>query len=182
MISHAMTRTVLTGLAATALAITTIAGTAGVASAADTNVTFQLAAGGLAVTAPASASLEGITTGGGSFSGKLGPVTVTDNRGAPVATWTVSVSSTDFTTGDEPAAGVVPASAVAYVAGVPTLTGATAAFVPAASPSLNATPAPIGVGTAVGSNTAQWNPALTFSIPQSAVAGTYTGTITHSVT
>lgn len=182
MISHAMTRTVLTGLAATALAITTIAGTAGVASAADTNVTFELGGGGLAIAAPASSSLKGITPGGGSFSGSLGPVTVTDNRGALVAKWTVSVSSTDFTTGAGTAAEVVPASAVAYVAGAPTLTGTSAIFVPAGSLSLSATPAQIGAGTAVGSNTAEWNPVLTFTIPQSAVAGTYTGTITHSVT
>jgi len=52
-------------------------------------------------------------------------------------------------------------------------------------------PAPLGTtppgltaysGTAlVGANTATWNPTLVVNIPAAAVAGTYTGTVTHSV-
>ena len=33
----------------------------------------------------------------------------------------------------------------------------------------------------VGDNTASWDPALSVAVPASAVAGTYTGTLTHSV-
>jgi hypothetical protein len=33
----------------------------------------------------------------------------------------------------------------------------------------------------VGNNTTTWNPTLIVTIPSTAVAGTYTGTVTHSV-
>jgi hypothetical protein len=33
----------------------------------------------------------------------------------------------------------------------------------------------------VGDNTASWNPTVAINVPASAVGGTYTGTLTHSV-
>jgi len=33
----------------------------------------------------------------------------------------------------------------------------------------------------VGNNTASWNPTVNVTIPSAAVAGDYTGTITHSI-
>jgi hypothetical protein len=36
-------------------------------------------------------------------------------------------------------------------------------------------------GSVVGNNSVSWNPTVTINIPSAAVAGTYSGTVTHSV-
>jgi hypothetical protein len=42
-------------------------------------------------------------------------------------------------------------------------------------------PLPVYTGVAVGNNSVTWNPTVLITLPAQAVAGKYTGTITHSV-
>jgi hypothetical protein len=69
---------------------------------------------------------------------------------------------------------VVP-QAVAYAA----TTGDTTVTILAQSLSVPRTAFTLTLG--VGDNSATWNPTLIVSVPASAVAGVYTGTVTHSV-
>lgn len=160
----------------------------GNASAAnDTTTTFTLTAGALGISVPASASLSSAAAGAASLTGQLGTVTVTDARGALVSTWTAGVSSTDFlntTTGGTTANEKVVKANVGYASGVGTAgLGQVGAMVPTGA----VTPVALGSAatgaswTGVGNNTVSWNPTLTFTLLPSQVAGTYSGTITHSV-
>ncbi len=118
--------------------------------------------------------------------GTIGPVTVTDLRGTLLGSWTAQVSSTDFTTGGGTANETIPKADAAYASGPATSTSGIGTFVPGQLTVLLAQPLTTQItaftATAlVGNNTVTWNPTLRVTIPNSAVAGTYTGTVTHSV-
>lgn len=154
------------------------------AHAADTTTTFTLAAGSLSISAPGTSTL-GAGAVGSAATAALGAVTVTDARGALTAAWTATAQSTDFTTGGGTAPETIAASNVSYWSGVVTPTGV-AVPVPGQPLALNAvaidtakTAASLTAGT--GNNTATWTPTLIVNVPAAAVAGTYTGTITHSM-
>jgi hypothetical protein len=156
------------------------------ARAADTTTTFTLAAGSLSISAPASSGLGSGSTGGGTLSAQLGTVTVTDSRGALLGTWTASVSSTDFTTGGATANETVGKGQVTYWSGAATASSGTAVFLPGQAAAVNAQALSVArtafsASAIVGNNSASWNPTVTVNVPAAAVAGTYTGTITHSV-
>lgn len=156
------------------------------ARAAATTTTFTLATGTLSISAPASSDLGTGSTGAGTLSAQLGGVTVTDNRGALLGTWTASVSSTDFTTGGATANETIAKGQVTYWSGLATATSGTAVFTPGQATALNAqalsaSRTAYGAASIVGNNSATWNPTLTVNVPAAAVAGTYTGTVTHSV-
>lgn len=175
-----MRMTITRGLVLATTAALVTAGTAGTAQAADTTTTFAVVAGSLSIGAPASASLGNVATGTASVQGVLGPVTVTDDRGALAATWSVAASSSDFTTGDATAAETVPKANVLYTPGLPTASSpTTGVFTPL--PNALGASTPVYTGTAVGNNSATWNPTIAITLPAQAVAGTYAGTITHSV-
>lgn len=95
------------------------------ARAADTTTTFSLAAGSLAISAPASRDLGSGPTGGGTVSAQLGTVTVTDDRGALAGAWTASVSSTDFTTGGATANETIGKAQITYWSGAATSSSGT---------------------------------------------------------
>jgi hypothetical protein len=156
------------------------------ARAADTTTTFSLAAGSLSISAPASRDLGSGSTGGGTVSAQLGTVTVTDNRGALVGTWTASVSSTDFTTGGATANETIAKGQVTYWSGTATASSGVAVFAPGQASAANAQALSVSrtafsATAIVGNNSASWNPTVTVNVPAAAVAGDYTGTITHSV-
>jgi hypothetical protein len=156
------------------------------AKGADTTTTFALAAGSLSISAPASKDLGTGSTGSGTVSAQLGTVTVTDTRGTLLGTWTASVSSTDFTTGGGTANETVGNGQVTYWSGTATASSGTGVFTPGQASALNAQTLGASrtayAGTAlVGNNSVSWNPTVTVNVPAAAVAGTYTGTITHSV-
>jgi hypothetical protein len=97
------------------------------------------------------------------------------------ATWTATVSSTDFTTGTATTEETVTAANVTYTSGVGLpLLGETGAFVPSAGLGLG-TPQTAGTWAGVGVNHVTWNPTFVFTLATNQVAGTYAGTITHSV-
>ena len=145
----------------------------------DTTVTFTVTSGELSMTAPVSANL-GSGAPGTTINGNLGAVTVTDDRALLSASWTTTASSTDWTTGGGTPAETIPATDVGYDPGSITTTGTiTATGTPI---TLSGTAAPVVAGTdGVGNNTASWNPALAVAVPAAAVGGTYTGTLTESV-
>lgn len=177
-----MTKHVLRALAVFGTATLAAGLAASPAGAADpqTTTTFTITGGALKISAPTSANLGSVGTGTLTISKKLGDVTVTDERGALTAKWTATVSSTDFTTGGGTAAETVPAANVLYTPGLPTAQSpVTGAFVPAVG--ALGLPVPVYTGVAVGNNSVTWNPDVTITLPAQAVAGTYTGTITHSV-
>jgi hypothetical protein len=149
------------------------------ATASDTTTTFSVDSGALTISTPISANL-GSGDPGTTITGALGAVTVTDSRALLTASWTVTVSSSDFTTGGGTPAETIPASDVGYDPGSITTTGTiTATGTPITLAGMSA---PVVTGSAgVGNNIASWNPSVAVAVPEAAVGGTYTGTITHSV-
>jgi hypothetical protein len=145
----------------------------------DTN-TITAPVGVLSITAPASASL-GSAAPGGTASGSLGIVQVTDERGG-VAGWTATTSATDFTTGGGTTAETIPAPDVQYLISGFTSTTGSATFTPTPVTDLSGTAQAVVTATNVnGDNSAAWNPVIQVSVPSGAVGGTYSAIITHSV-
>jgi hypothetical protein len=106
-------------------------------------------------------------------------VTVDDQRGANPAAWTATVSSTDFTAAGVPA---IPASAVTYTPGAEVSHTGDGTFTAATAGTLSSTPRDAYVhADGTGNNQLVWNPTFTVRVPNSAVATTYAGTVTHSV-
>lgn len=113
-------------------------------------------------------------------------MTVTDNRGAHVGTWTASVSSTDFTTGGATANETIAKGRITYWSGTATASSGVAVFLPgqvlaANAQALSVSRTAFSASAIVGNNSASWNPTVTVNVPAAAVAGDYAGTITHSV-
>jgi hypothetical protein len=172
----------LTALAALGATAPALAATTG-----STTVTFAVNAGALNITVPATANL-GSGAPGGTITGQLGTVTVSDQRGLLVAAWTATVTSSDFKTGGGTAAETIPAGNVTYWSGPATANTGLGVVVPGQATAAAAVPlsttAPVTAfskALGAGNNTTSWNPTLTVSVPAAAVAGTYTGTVTHSV-
>ncbi|MBV8690456.1 MAG: hypothetical protein JOZ37_03640 [Actinobacteria bacterium] len=153
----------------------------------DTGATFTLTGGTLSITVPSStANLGSVATGTATTGSTLGSTSVSDQRGALVASWTVSVTSTDFTTGAASANETVPKANVAYSSGLSTSSTGTGVFTPGVIPSLSASNVLPGAAWAgVSNNSAAWNPTVTVTLNNTngtaAVAGTYSGTIHQSV-
>src|SRR3954447_11117301 len=176
------TATVL--VAAAALALVGLGTTtANAATSGSTDATFTLVAGGINITVPASTvNLGSVNSPATSLTGLLGTVSVSDQRGAFPAAWTATVTTTPFTTGGGSGNETVAPASISYSSGLVTSTGL-GVFTP--------TPTAVAVGTGVagvaltlgtGNNTASWNPSITFALGASQVSGTYSGTITHSLT
>ena len=145
----------------------------------DTTVTFEVTVGELAMTAPATSDL-GPGVPGDTISHDLGQCRVTDNRALLNAAWTVTASATAFTTGEATPNETIPASDLAYNPGNIDHTGTIT--VTGTERSLSGTPQTVIAGTAgVGNNTATWDPGMVLSVPDAAVGGTYSGTLTQSV-
>jgi hypothetical protein len=146
---------------------------------ANTTVTFAVTSGALTITAPATANL-GSGAPGTDISGEVGTTTVTDDRALLSASWNATASATDFTTAGGTTPEIIPATDVDYAPGTVTTTGGITA-----TPhdiTLDHEPQLVVAGTAgVGNNTASWDPTLTVHVPAQAVVGTYTGTLTQSV-
>jgi hypothetical protein len=153
----------------------------------NTTVTFTVNSGALSISAPSSANL-GSGVPGGTITGTLGQVTVTDQRAAANASWTATVTSTDFTTGTGGPGEIIPASQVNYWSGPAVSTAGNGTFTPGQPTSASAQPlsntTPLTAFThsgGTGNNSAVWNPNLIVNVPGTAEGGLYTGTVTHSV-
>jgi large repetitive protein len=144
------------------------------------NVTVAVVAGPLSITVPATASL-GSAAPGGTLSAGLGTVQVTDDRGFG-AGWTATVSATGFATGTGTPAETIPAADAQYLISALTTTTGSATFTPVPAIQLGASPQPVVNATNVaGNTTVTWDPTIQVAVPAGAIGGTYTATITHSV-
>jgi hypothetical protein len=151
----------------------------------ETTTTFVIEAGTLTITVPDAVLIGDPTPPGGEISGAMGVITVNDERASPTPDWTASVIATDFTTGgaDDPGE-IVPVASITYTSGTVTPgAGQTGTCAGSAEAALDdTTPLPVVTHTGgTGNNTCSWNPTLTITLTNSNVAGTYTGTVTHSV-
>jgi hypothetical protein len=106
---------------------------------------------------------------------------VTDARAALTDTWTATVSSSDFTTGGASSAETIPAGDVTYDPGTVSTTGTITATPTAPILLAGTVQTAVAATGIVGNNTASWDPALSVAIPAGAVAGTYSGVVTQSV-
>ncbi|MCU1549911.1 MAG: Nucleoporin 62kDa-like protein [Glaciihabitans sp.] len=143
--------------------------------------TITVQGGVLSITVPVDAGSLGTlanTVGGGTITGSLGQVQVSDARGAPAGSgWVVSVISSAFT---PPAGPALAASAVAYTAGAIAKVG-TATFTANNPGNLTGVSPAITATGITGDNSATWNPTITVTVPGGTAAGVYSATITHSV-
>lgn len=151
------------------------------AMADDTATTFTLTGGSLTYSAPASAALGNSTSGDTSITGSLGAVSVTDDRGG-VSGWVVSGSSSVFKdtgVGADTTAGST-STAIAYTPGTVTKSGTSTIASPAAT-SITSSASVVSASQVSGNNAASWNPTLDVTLPATALAGAYSGTVTTSV-
>lgn len=169
----------------TAVLVTGAAGSvliaAAVASAApgDTTVTFINAGGSVAITVPGSASLSSTTAVvGGTATGNLGTVSISDTRIPAVSSWTVSASSTAFTGS---LGGTIANTAVSITAG--SVTGSAGlSFTQNATPHVLSSAQSVVVAAGSSTNaTASFNPTLSVTVGAASTPGTYTGTVTETV-
>jgi hypothetical protein len=146
-----------------------------------TSASITLVGGVLAITVPAAAGNLGAltnTVGGGTISGPLGEVQVSDARSAAAGSgWVASVISTAFT----PTAGpTIAASAVGYTAGAITKVGTATYTANNPGDLTGVIPAVTATGI-TGDNSATWNPTINVAVPGGMAAGVYTATIIHSL-
>jgi hypothetical protein len=148
-------------------------------------VAAQAEPGTLSIVAPAGVDLDAPVPGT-TETAAVGAVTVVDDRAEVAPGWIATVSATDLTTGSATGAETIPAAALAYASGPATATSGTATFTPG-QPTVDDA---VGLGDPVEAfrvedatdpTTATWSPTLLLSVPAAAVAGAYTGTLTHSV-
>jgi hypothetical protein len=149
------------------------------------NFTLTVALGALAITVPAAVSL-GNAAPSGSISAQLGTVQITDTRNSNPANWTVTVSATSFKTGGGTTPETIPTTAVSYwsggftaKSGLGTFTGGQITASDAVV--LSASRTAFTHTSGLLNNSASFNPTLIIAVPAAALAGTYTGTVTHSV-
>ena len=157
------------------------AGPASAATTGGTAATITVQGGTLSITVPTDAGSLGTLTNtvlGGTISGPLGQVQVSDARSAAAgAGWVATVISTAFT----PAAGpTVAASAVSYTAGPITKVGTATYAANDPGDMTGVSPAVTATGI-TGDNSATWIPTISVAVPGGMAAGVYSATITHSV-
>ena len=155
--------------------------TATAATTGTTTATVTITGGALAITVPSDAGSlgsESNTVAGSTISGQLGEVQVSDARSAAAGSgWVATAISTAFT---PPAGPTIGAANVGYDAGSITKVG-TATYT-ANNPAGLAGASPVVTATGItGDNSATWNPTINVAVPGGTLAGTYLGTITHSV-
>jgi alpha-tubulin suppressor-like RCC1 family protein len=160
----------------------TVTATSGTAPSAPVTVE---PAGFLSISVPSAAALPAAAPGT-TASAALGTVTVTDNRALGSASWTATVTGTAFITGSGTAQQTIPLTQVTYWSGPATATSGSGTFIPgqpAAANAVNLTVPRVAFSLTGGSgvNSASWNPTLPVQVPAAAIAGTYTATITESV-
>ena len=142
----------------------------------------------LAITAPGSTDLGTVATGG-TLTAQLGPVTVSSNAALALG-WTATVTlSGPFTVTQAGQSATFPAARVRYWSGLATATTGIAAGICFAGQATSGLAVALTAGRtayACGailatSSSLTWNPTLVLTTQSTDPAGTYTGTITHSV-
>ncbi len=141
---------------------------------------------GVDITVPVSVNL-GVGTPGGSLTRTLGVVEVRDVRG-PVNpnTWVATVSASVFVTGAGGPQRTIAPARISYWSGPATRSTGGGVLVPgqptqAQAVTLDVTRQAFRKTSGNGNNEVRWSPSIRVAIPAGIVAGTYSGTITHSV-
>lgn len=169
-------------------AMSAIVPAAHAATGGDTPVTFQIAGtGSLSISVPGTTAnigtLSQAVLGTGNFtgSGPLGTTTVSDTRGGIAVTDTVTATSAGFTGANT--AKSLPASDASISSGLVTFGGGmvAAAGLPAGT-DLSGGGQQVMLGVTTGTGTASYNPTLAITVPPTAaIADTYNGTVTQTV-
>ena len=147
-----------------------------------TNLTFVVNPflGGLSINVPEAGNLGSLASPDTvtATTGQLDTVTVTDTRrGTLVRGWTAFAISTDLLTGTDS----LTASTIGYSAGTPTIVSGIAGVTENTKWSLLTTTAVNTANTTTGNHVVSWRPTITITLKNQQVAGTYVGTMTHSV-
>ena len=147
-----------------------------------TNLTFVVNPflGGLSINVPEAGNLGSLASPDTvtATTGQLDTVTVTDTRrGTLVRGWTAFAISTDLLTGTDS----LTASTIGYSAGTPTIVSGIAGVTENTKWSLLTTTAVNTANTTTGNHVVSWRPTITITLKDQQVAGTYVGTMTHSV-
>lgn len=146
-------------------------------------------AGAASISVPPPKNLGSVPTGTSTFSAQLGTVTASASGILGVApSFTATVSATVFRTGGGGPSETVAKASIRYWSGPATafsgaLVGGFTAGQPTAALAQDLSVARVAFsGSALaGTISASWNPTIVINLPASAVAGSYSGTITHSV-
>jgi hypothetical protein len=132
---------------------------------------------GLSISVPASIETRDLNAGE-SVIIDMGAATVTDTRGnGPSASWTVSTICSGLSAGPGKSLG---AQYFAYSLNSLTKTGGLTLTAHELT-SMSALAIILEATSGEGTNSATWIPVITISVPESQFAGTYKGSITHSV-
>lgn len=141
---------------------------------------------GVDITVPAAVSL-GSGIPGSNLTGQVGVVEVRDVRG-PVNpnVWVATVSATVFVTGAGGAQRTIPPGRISYWSGPAVRSTGGGTLVPgqptqAQAVTLDLPREAFRKTAGNGNNEVRWVPTIRVAIPAGIVAGTYRGTITHSV-
>jgi hypothetical protein len=146
------------------------------AASGPTTATVLISGGALSISVPTSANLgtTAVSTTTQTVTGLLGNVVVSDLRGGTLG-WVATAISTNFTGSN---GGTISVGAMTYTPGTAVVVGVAT---PSSLTGMGATSAVQTATAASGPNTATWDPSIGVPIPAGALAGTYTATITHSV-
>ena len=137
------------------------------------------------MTAPSALGLSS-NVPGATATGTLTPNVVIDNRGADPASWTATVFETDFTAPNNTLGGpayTIPGSDTSYTP-LNETSSTNITLTPTTVPTTvmsSTVPATDMAALGTGSNTASWDATIAVAIPSTAVTGSYTGTLTQSV-
>lgn len=147
-----------------------------------TNLTFVVNPflGGLSINVPEAGNLGSLASPDTvtATTGQLDTVTVTDTRrGTLVRGWTAFAISTDLLTGTDS----LTASTIGYSAGTPTIVSGIAGVTENTKTSLLTTTAVNTAASTTGKHVVSWRPTITITLKEGQGAGTYVGTMTHSV-
>ena len=150
--------------------------------ATSTNLSFVVNpfTGGLSINVPVLGNLGSLASPDTvtATTAQLDTVTVTDTRrGTLVRGWTAYAISTDLLSGTDS----LTASTIGYSAGTPTIVSGTAGVTENTRTSLLTTISVNSANTTTGSHVVSWRPTITITLKDQQVAGTYVGTMTHSV-
>jgi len=148
-----------------------------------TTTTVGVTGGDLILTAASSADFASVAAGQSTAGGSLGTVTVDDQRAGYNGAWTASAVATDFANSTVPQAAAIPASDFTYTPGDPSAHSGNATFVTGDGGQMSTDQAVTAYSTSdeIGVASVSWDPSVSIAVPPDVVAGTYTGTITHSV-
>ena len=138
----------------------------------------------VSISAPSAKSLGTAPVGTRTLSAQLGTVTV-NASGLLAPSVTVTVTATVFKTGAGGVNETIGKTSILYWSGPATATSGLASSTPgqptaAAAQDLSVARTAFSARGLALSVSLAWNPTLIVNVPESAVAGTYTGTITHS--